>query len=222
MELAMFWIHHCFHAGSMFPNSTGLSTAGRQLELLFVFFAVASFIYLFFGCAGSLLLCELFSSWGVQASHCCGVSCYRARDPKHAGFGLWLLGSRAQAQQLWPMGLVAPWRVGSSWTRGWTPVSCTDGQILCHWVTREALESYSWERWDSVRWPGLMSNYGLRNPHWCCQNLTALQPKPLPTFLLSYLLSFCLRQATDLHHNWTGLFAPSDCHLIILHRCFLQ
>ena len=30
---------------------------------------------------------------------------------------LWLIGSRAQAQQLWCTGLVAPWHVESSWTR---------------------------------------------------------------------------------------------------------
>ena len=78
------------------------------------------------------------------------------------------------------------------------------------------------ETWDSVRQPGLMNNYGLRNPHWYCQNFAVLQPKPLPTSLLSYLLSFSLTQGTDLHHSLTSLFAPSDCHLIILHRCFLQ
>ena len=36
---------------------------------------------------------------------------------------LWLPGSRAQAQYLWSMGLVAAQHVGSSWTKGIKPVS---------------------------------------------------------------------------------------------------
>ena len=61
--------------------------------------------------------------------------------------GLWgmqdsvvgLVGSRAQAQQLWHTGLVAPQHVGSSQTRDRTRVCCIDRQILYHWATREAL-----------------------------------------------------------------------------------
>ena len=53
---------------------------------------------------------------------------------------LWFWVSGAQAQQLWPMGFVAPWHVGASWTRGRTGVSCVGRQILYHWVTREALD----------------------------------------------------------------------------------
>ena len=37
--------------------------------------------------------------------------------------------SRAQIQELWHTGLVALWYVGSSWTRGWTSVSCISKQI---------------------------------------------------------------------------------------------
>ena len=53
------------------------------------------FIYLLsFGCSGSFLLSGLFSScreWGLLsssgawASHCCSVSCFRARAPGHIG-----------------------------------------------------------------------------------------------------------------------------------------
>ena len=63
-----------------------------------------------------------------------------------AGFSLeWLLfsqilGSRAcRLQQLWCMGLVALWHVGSSWTRDRTHVPCIGGQILNPWTIREAL-----------------------------------------------------------------------------------
>ena len=45
--------------------------------------------------------------WGSWASIVvtCGLS------------SCWLLSSRAQTQQLWYMGLVVPWHVGSSWVR---------------------------------------------------------------------------------------------------------
>ena len=50
------------------------------------------------------------------------------------------LGSRAcRLQQLWCMGLVALWHVGSSWIRDRTRVPCIGGQILNPWTIREAL-----------------------------------------------------------------------------------
>ena len=49
----------------------------------------------------------------------------------------WLVGSRAQAQQLWHMGLVALWHVGSSWTRVRTRVPCIGRRILNHCATRK-------------------------------------------------------------------------------------
>ena len=52
---------------------------------------------------------------------------------------MWLPGSRAQAQSLWRMGLVAPRHVGSSWTRDQTRVPCIGRRILNHCATREAL-----------------------------------------------------------------------------------
>ena len=50
---------------------------------------------------------------------------------------LWLAGSRAQAQQLWRTGLVAPWLVGSSRTRARTRVPCIGRRILNHCAIRE-------------------------------------------------------------------------------------
>ena len=109
--------------------------------------------------AGATLHCN------VWASHCSGFSCCRARALgawasvvaacrlsscgtqalEHAGFSschawaqqLWLMGSRAQAQQLWPTGLAAPRHVGSSQTRAQTCVSCAGRWILNHCATRE-------------------------------------------------------------------------------------
>ena len=58
--------------------------------------------------------------------------------------GMWapqlqLVGSRVLAQQLWHMGLVAPWHVGSFETRDRTHVPSISSQILNHWTIREAL-----------------------------------------------------------------------------------
>ena len=89
-----------------------------------------------FGCAGSSLLWELFSSCNEP-----GATLWL----RCIGFSLrWLLswhtGSRAQAQQSWSIGLVAPQHVGSSQIKNWTLVSCTGRWILYHWATREAQE----------------------------------------------------------------------------------
>ena len=62
---------------------------------------------------------------------------------------LWLEASRAQAQQLWHTGLVAPQHVGSSQTRARTYVSCIGRRILNHCVTREALHFFFKERFIS-------------------------------------------------------------------------
>ena len=53
---------------------------------------------------------------------------------------LWHVGSRAQAQQLWRTGLVAPRHVGSSQSRARTRVPCIGRQILNHCATKEAQE----------------------------------------------------------------------------------
>ena len=50
-----------------------------------------------------------------------------------------LLGSRAQAQNLWHAGLVAPQHVGSFWTRDQTHVPRIGRWILYHCATRESL-----------------------------------------------------------------------------------
>ena len=46
--------------------------------------------------------------------------------------GLWSMGSVVVAD-----GLVAPWLVGSSWTRDQTCFPCIGSQILNDWTTRE-------------------------------------------------------------------------------------
>ena len=56
----------------------------------------------------------------VWPSHCRGFSCCRAQALGHMG------------SVLWPTGVVAQWRVGSSWTRDRTCVTCIGSQILYH------------------------------------------------------------------------------------------
>ena len=82
-----------------------------------------------------MFLCEGFPQlWqagatphrGARASHHRGLSCCGAQAPD------------TQAQQLWPMGLVAPRYVGSSQTRARTRVPCIGRQILNRCATREA------------------------------------------------------------------------------------
>ena len=138
------------------------------IYLLFFFsFFCNRFIYLFiylfiFGCVGFSLLRVGFLQLrragatlrcGARASHWGGFSCCEAQalDVRASvvvvhGLSscglraqqLWLVGSRAQAQQLWRMGLVAPRHVGSSWTRAQTCVPCVGRRILNHCTTREA------------------------------------------------------------------------------------
>ena len=80
---------------------------------------------LIWGCAGSSFLCRLFSSCskqgllsscGGRTSHCGSLSCCRAQSLGPTGFSscsmwtqyFWFPGPRAQAQQMWLTGLVAP------------------------------------------------------------------------------------------------------------------
>ena len=97
-------------------------------------------MYFIFGCTKSSLLPEAFSSCSeqgllascrVQASHCGGFSCCRPW-----ALGLW-------AQWLWHTGSVAPWHVGSSWTRDRTYVPCIGNWLLNHWTTMKVPIAYS-------------------------------------------------------------------------------
>ena len=117
-------------------------------KVTFFFLVMRAFKNVFvYGCAGSSLLHGAFSSCCVWASHCSGFSCCRAQALGHTASNgcntwvqsLWLLGSRAQGQQLWHTGLVAPWQMGSSWIRDRTCVSYVGRKILYHWATREAM-----------------------------------------------------------------------------------
>ena len=102
-------------------------------------------IYFIFDYSGSSLLHRRFSSCNeLGLLFSCGSLC-------STGFSLWWLlllwntGSRhtgfsscsSWAQQLWCMGLAAPWQVKSSQTRNQTRVPCIGTWILNHWTTGE-------------------------------------------------------------------------------------
>ena len=120
--LSEWHVDHSCSWMTLFPNPMGLCCA--SLFCMFWVFRVVLCTYLFiFGSAGSSLLCRLFCSCGDQGLLAsCGA---RAQ-------WLWLLGSRAQTQNLCHTGLVAPRQVGSSQIRDRTSVSCTSRGILYH------------------------------------------------------------------------------------------
>ena len=84
-------------------------------------------------CAGSSLLHGLFPSCRILASQYSGFSCCAAQALEHEGFS----SCSSWAQQLWCMGLAAPWQVKSSQTRNQTRVPCIGTWILNHWTTGE-------------------------------------------------------------------------------------
>lgn len=100
-------------------DSSTCSPAVTSAALAHPFFPFFFFFLILFtilaACAGSPLLCRLFSSYskqgslsscGVRASHCSDFS-YGAQAPRPRGFPV-VAGSRAQAPQLWHTGLAAP------------------------------------------------------------------------------------------------------------------
>ena len=113
---------------------------------VFLFLICLFYLFIIFGCVGSSLLRAGFLQLqragaalrcGARASHCAGFSCCGAWA-LGVWASVWLMSCRAQAQQLWRTGLVAPRHVGSSRTRARTPVPCIGRQILNHCATREA------------------------------------------------------------------------------------
>ena len=124
--------------------------------ILFFFKELKKHFYLFLaaldlrGCMQAFSSCgeQGYSACRVQASHCGGFSCRRARAPVVAVRGLsscsmWALEHEgfsscgARAPCLWRTGLVTPRHVRSSWTRARTRVPCIGRRILNHCAARE-------------------------------------------------------------------------------------
>ena len=137
----------CYSYQHFFFNVRLRSCAGLQLNFFL-------YIYLFIGCIGSSLLRVGFLQLRrAGAALRCGARAFPLQwllllwstGSRCAGFSscgtraqqLWLAGSRAQVQQMWHMGLVAPRHVGSSQTRARTRVPCIGRRILNPCATRE-------------------------------------------------------------------------------------
>ena len=118
--------------------------ASFLLYFLFFFFFKDLFIWLI-----DWLLCWVFVSvLGLSLVAASGATLHRGARASHYR-GLSHCGAQApdaQAQQLWPMGPVAPRHVGSPQTRARTRVPCISRQTLNHCTSREALFLVSWGR----------------------------------------------------------------------------
>ena len=139
---------------------------------------VPIFSLLFFLAVLGLHCCmQVFPSWGKwgplstcrsRTLHCSSFSCGAQTLGTQASVvvaqGLRSCGSQALeyglsrcdawALQIWCTGLVAPWHVESSWTRGLTCVPCTGRQIHIHCteVSNFLISSPSkWRFWDKTK-----------------------------------------------------------------------
>ena len=124
-----------------------------------VVFVCLFFIYLFLAALGFCCCARALSSCGSGGHSLLWSTCFSLQwllllwstGSRHAGFSsrgsrtqqLWLVGSRAQAQQLCRTGPVALRHVGSSRTRARTRVPCISRRILNHCAAREAPVWYS-------------------------------------------------------------------------------
>ena len=107
------------------------------------------FIFIYFGLCSVVIASTRLSLVVATGSYSldgvCGLlTAVASLVVVHGLQGTWaqqfqLTGYRVWAQQLWPMGLAAPWHVASPWTSDGTRISCIDRWILYHWTTREAL-----------------------------------------------------------------------------------
>ena len=159
--LSMRFSQQEYQSGLPFPPpgdllDPGIKPASPALQVNSFFFFFNNFIY-FCLCWVLVTACRLSLvtvSEGYSLLQYAGFSLQwllllQSTGSRVCGFhscGMWpqqlqLMGSRAQTQQLWHMGLVALRHVGSSWTRDRTCVSGTGRQILYPLNHQESLES---------------------------------------------------------------------------------
>ena len=87
-------------------------------------------------------LALLVAACGAQAPRGSGF-CRRARAPGagSSSFSTRLSRCSSWARELWCAGLVAPWHVGSSWTRDRTCVLCIDRRVPINCTAREVRQT---------------------------------------------------------------------------------
>ena len=104
-------------------KNAGVGCHSLLQGLLYVFVLFLIFIYFW--------LCWLFTGLSL-VTVCSLLIAVALLVAKHR---LW----STRAQELWCTGLVAPWHVGSSWTRDRICIPYLGRRILNQWVTREVL-----------------------------------------------------------------------------------
>ena len=121
-------ISYLFYTSSVYmsiPNSHFIPLPPAPLGIHTLKKKLINYLFIL-GCIGSLLLHAGFLQLqraGATLVAVCGLliavaSLVVEHSLQVCGLQqLWLTGSRAQAQQMWRIGLVAPWHVGSLWTR---------------------------------------------------------------------------------------------------------
>ena len=132
-----------------FPN-LNFSKQGWGITVpSFFFFFFIYFILIFFWLCWVFVavrgLSLVVASGGHSSLRCPGFTAVASLVVEHGLQAcrlqeLWPAGSRAQVQQLWRTGPVAPRHVGSSWTRARTRVPCIGRQTPNRCTTREALQ----------------------------------------------------------------------------------
>ena len=111
------------------------------LRLICCYFLKILYLFIYFG------LCWVFVTTHALSLQCLSFSWRQL---------LLLQGTVCRVcglQQLWCMGLVAPWHVESSQTRDQTYVFCTGRQIANHWTTRKFLLLFFIPSEDKLRNP---------------------------------------------------------------------
>ena len=109
-----------------------------NLQFWLFFFLIKFFllIYLFLAALGLHCCARAFSSSGLLIAVASLVAEHGLQARRLSSCGLRALECRLSSW--WCMGLVAPWHVGSSWTRARTCVPCIGRRILNHSTTKEA------------------------------------------------------------------------------------
>ena len=129
--------------------------------------------------------CSLFARCGLLTAV---APLLRSMGSKQPGFS----GRSTRAQRLWAAGLVAPWCVGSFWTRDQTHVPCTGRWIPNHRTTREVLktfkEKFLFPSWSFFLFKGTLSAWCVP----CSSMFHAFITYPL-TLTRSFIISKALR-----------------------------
>ena len=121
------WASHWVHGARVQGRGLGCRLESHIVSVSLIF--LNDFLFSNLSCAGSLLLCACFSLWWPLLLQSTVSRAHGLQSLQRVGS---VFMSRARAQKLWHMRLIALWHVGSSWTRDRTRVSSIGRWILYH------------------------------------------------------------------------------------------